>query len=52
MDIAREIIQLARDKAYKTIVLNRSGNITGFFKAEVFSRVITSLKDVTITIVT
>lgn len=51
-DLATEIILLARNEGYHTIVLNRSGAVAGFFKASVFSKVVTTLKNVTVTIVT
>ncbi len=51
-DIAKEIIQLARDEKYHTIVLSRSGTVTGFFMPSVFNKIVTTLKDVTITIIT
>ena len=51
-DIADEIIILARDEGYHTIVLNRSGTVTGFFKASVFSKVVARLKHVNITLIT
>ena len=51
-DLAMEILALARDEAYQTIVLNRSGSVTGFFKASVFNKVVTSLKNVNILIIT
>ncbi|CCK79750.1 universal stress protein [Desulfobacula toluolica] len=51
-DIAREIIQLARDERYHTIVLSRSGTVTSFFIPSVFNKVVTTLKNVTITIIT
>ena len=50
-DIANEIIYLAKDGAYNIIILNRSGKVTSFFKASVFNKVVTALKDVTVTIV-
>ncbi len=50
-DLAKEIIILARDEGYQTIVLTRSGTITGFFKASVFNKVVTALKNVNITII-
>jgi len=51
-DISQEICTLVRDKGYDTVVLNRSGRVAGFFKASVFNKVITSLKDVCIVVVT
>ncbi len=51
-DLAREIILLAKNETYNTIVLNRVGNVTGFFKASVFNKVVTSLKDANIIIIT
>jgi len=51
-DLARAIILLARNQGFHTIVLNRSGAVTGFFKASVFNRVVTTLRHVNITIVT
>ncbi len=51
-DLARGIIVLAKDQGYNTIVLNRIGNVTGFFKASVFNKVVTSLKHINITIIT
>ena len=51
-DLAKEIIALAKDQGYNTIVLNRTGNVTGFFKASVFNKVVTSLKHINIAIIT
>ncbi len=51
-DLAKEIIILARDEGYQTIILNRSGALSGFFKTSVFNKVVTTLKNVTITIIT
>ncbi|MCK5163489.1 MAG: hypothetical protein KAQ72_07215 [Desulfobacula sp.] len=51
-ELAKEIIILARDKGYNTIVLTRSGAVTGFFKASVFEKVVPSLKNINITIIT
>ena len=51
-DLAMEISILARDRGYHTIVLNRSGTVTGFFKASVFNKVVTTSKNVNVTIIT
>jgi hypothetical protein len=51
-DLAKEIIILARDEGYQTIVLNRSGALSGFFKTSVFNKVVTTLKNMNITIIT
>lgn len=51
-DIAREIIQLVKDTGYHTIVLSRSGAVTGFFMPSVFNKIVTTLKHVTVTIIT
>ncbi|NOX35187.1 MAG: hypothetical protein GXP56_15910 [Deltaproteobacteria bacterium] len=51
-DLAKEIIILARNEGYQTIVLTRSGTIIGFFKASVFNKVVTTLKNINITIIT
>jgi hypothetical protein len=51
-DIANGIIMLARDNHYNTIILNRTGNVMGFFKTSVFNKIITTLKNVNVTIVT
>jgi len=52
MDLARQIIILVRDEGYNTIVLTRSGTVIGFFKASVFNKIVTTLKNVNITIIT
>jgi hypothetical protein len=51
-DLAKEIIILARNEGYHTIVLSRSGTVAGFFKASVFNKVVTTLKHFNITIIT
>ncbi|WP_457551057.1 universal stress protein [Desulfobacula sp.] len=51
-DLTRGIIMLARDKGYNTIVLSRAGTVAGFFKTSVSNKVVTTLKDVNITIIT
>lgn len=51
-DIAREIIDLARNNKYDTIVLSRSGTVTGFFMPSVFNKVVTTLKQVVVTVIT
>jgi hypothetical protein len=51
-DLAKEIIVLARDEGYQTIVLNRSRALSGFFKTSVFNKVVTTLKNMNITIIT
>lgn len=50
--LAEEIILLARDQGYKTIVLSRSGTAVGFFKTSVSTRVAATLKNAFITIIT
>lgn len=51
-DVAGEIITLAREEGYHTIVLSRSGTVIGFFKTSVFNKVVTTLKHVNITVIT
>ncbi len=51
-DVAQEICILARDEEYNTIILNHSDRITGFFKANVFSKVINTLKGKTVIVIT
>lgn len=51
-DLASEIILLVRNHGYNTLILNRSGSVTGFFKASVSNKIVTTLKNVNITIIT
>ncbi len=52
-DIAVEIIALARDGNFNTVVLNdRPGKITHFFTGSVFNTVVKELKDVVVCVVT
>lgn len=51
-DVAGDIIELAWEGRFHTIVLNRKpGRITRFFTGSVFSKVVTALKDTVVCIV-
>ena len=51
-DVFQEIRKLVRDKGYNTIVLNRTGGVKTFFKASVFSKVVTSIKGISVIMLT
>jgi len=52
MDIARHIIETAIDEKHDVIIINRkSGRVGRFFTGSVFNKVITSLKDMTICVI-
>jgi hypothetical protein len=51
-DVADDIIDLALSKSFDVVVLSRTpGKIKGFFTGNVFSKVVKSLKDTTVCIV-
>ena len=53
MDIAQEIIEMAKAKKFDVVVLNhKSGKVSRFFAGSVFSKLVTTLTDTTISIVT
>ncbi len=51
-DIAQEIGMLVRQEGYNIVVLTHTGGVTGFFKASVFNKVVTSIKDICVMILT
>ena len=51
-DVFQEIRKLVRDEGYNTIVLNRTGGVKAFFKASVFSKVVTSIKGICVIMLT
>jgi hypothetical protein len=52
-DIAHEIVELVRSEGFDTIVLNRtSGKMTRFFTGNVFTKVVISVSNVIVLIVT
>jgi hypothetical protein len=52
-DIAQEIVDLIRSEGFDTVVLNRtSGKMTRFFSGNVFTKVVLSVANVTVLIVT
>ncbi len=51
-DVAQEICSHAQEQGYGTIVLNRSGGVAGFFKTSVLSKVVATIKDICVIVVT
>ena len=52
-EIVNDIIELVTSEKYNAVVLNRkSGKISGFFTGSTFNKIVTSLKNVNVFIVT